>query len=611
VLRFADKRKHALHRVLPRWDRVLRIVGGSTWRLSDRLGPDIGPRHQERVLRRWSARTLQVHVANIEKFLDWASEERPGVDHDSFQDHEATVELLVRYVMDLLDGGAAPTMPAARLESLRFLNRAAGLAPPLPAGEVCVRHLALAHRREAPGSARLPKIYTADQIRKLERAATALRNPLDRVVIRTELRKLFAALRNDDAVWDKFGDWLQEGSAAGGCLYGTAYKTKATEATSTRLRGGMPWIAPLRGVCQPPSGWAHGYSADLKALGLPEDAEFAVPSPQRISAAATPGAAEPDEWVVAIRRALRAAGLSPLEAKGIGLHSAKRTILTWAGSSGIFTDRELEVLGHHRSAGIGKVVCAYNVTVLAAPVTKLRQLLEHIVHGAFNPDAPAGMQWREGTYPVGQPASPAPAAAPSHTAPGPPANASAAASADGQASTGAAPTPQPALARSNQSAAQPPAHAAAAAQVHSPTGRAPLDHAAPPSVPHPVESRALVADAAALPPAAATAAPGAAEASPGGSQPPANKLGYLVAESTGLCKLVAYYHAAIPTEPPCLPAERPRTRRRKERLVVETPSGPVTNLCDFVMVQAKWSLQPPGPAYVICKVCNSRLLRRN
>ena len=191
-----------------------------------------------------------------------------------------------------------------------------------------------------------------------------------------------------------------------------------------------------------------------------------------------------------MRRALRAAGLSPLKAKGIGLHSAKRTILTWAGSSGIFTDRELEVLGHHRSAGIGKVVCAYNVTVLAAPVTKLRQLLEHIVQGAFNPDAPAGMQWREGTYPVGQPASPAPAAAPSHTAPGPPANASAAASADGQASTGAAPTPQPALARNNQSAAQPPAHAAAAAQVHSPTGRAPLDHAAPPSVPHPVESRA-------------------------------------------------------------------------------------------------------------------------
>ncbi|CAK0885053.1 unnamed protein product [Prorocentrum cordatum] len=587
-------------RVLPRWDRVLRTVGGSTWKLSERLGPDLGPRHQERVLRRWSARTLLIHVANIEKFLDWASEERPGVDHGSFQDHEATVELLVRYVMDLLDGGTAPTMPAARLQSLRFLNRAAGLAPPLPAGEVCVQHLALAHAREAPASARLPAIYTADQVRRLERAATTLRNPLYRVVVRTELRKLFAALRNDDAVWDKFGEWTQEGTTDAGCLYGTAYKTKATEATATRLRGGMPWIAPLRGISQPPSGWAHGYASDHRALGLAEDAEFAVPSPQRLSAAATPGAAEPDEWEAAMRRALRAAGLSPREAKGIGLHSAKRTILTWAGSSGIFTDREHEVLGHHRSAGVGRVVCAYNVTVLAAPVSKLRKLLEHIVRGNFNPDAPAGMQWRDGAQPGSQPAAPAPAAAPSHAEPCPPANAPVAASADGQAGTGTAPAPQPTPARS-QAAAQVPASAAAPAQVHALPDHGPPANEAAHSSQQPEAAGALAMGAAAPPPADATAAPGAAANNLGGWQHPVSKLGYLVADSTGLCKSVSYYHAAIPAVPPCPPAERQRSRRRMERLIVETPNGPVPNLCDFAVNQAKWSLQPPGPAYVICK----------
>ncbi|CAK0911348.1 unnamed protein product [Prorocentrum cordatum] len=516
VLRFADKRKHLLQRVLPRWVRVLRTVGGSTWtwRLSERLGPDFGPRHQERVLRRWSARTLLIHVANIEKFLDWASEERPGGDHGSFQDHAATVELLVRYVMDLLDGGAAPTMPGARLQSLRFLDRAAGLAPPLPAGEVCVQHLALARAREAPAFARLPTIYTADQIRRLERAAATLRNPLDRVVIRTELRKLFAALRNDAAVWDKYGNWKQEGTADGGCLYGTAHKTKATEATATRLRGGMPWIAPLRGIFQPPSGWAHGYSADLKALGLSEDAEFA--------------------------------------AKGIGLHSARRTIFTWAGSSGIFTDRELEVLGHHRSAGVGRVVCACNVTVMAAPVSKLRQLLEHIVQGTFHPDAPAGMQWRDGARFASQPAAPAPAAAPSRAEPVPPANAPAAASAVGQAGTGTAPAPQPTPARS-QAAAQLPASAAPSAQVRSFRERGPPGNAAAHGARQQEATGALAMGAATSPPAAAA------------------------------------------------------LLQRKERLVVETPNGPVTNPCDFAVNQAKWSLQPPGPACVICKVCRSRV----
>ncbi|CAK0790281.1 unnamed protein product [Prorocentrum cordatum] len=505
VLCFADKRKHALQQVLPRWAGVLDTVGGSARKLSNRLGPDLGPRHQEWVLRRWSARTLQIHVANIEKFLAWASEERPGVDHSSFQDHDATAELLVRYVMDLLDGGAAPTVPAARLESLRFLNRAAGLSPPLPAGEVCVQHLALAHRREAPASARQPQIYTVEQIRMLERSATALHSPMYRVAIRTELR-------------------------------------------------GMPWIAPLRGVSQPPSCWARGYSEDL-------------------------------------------------EAKASGLHSAKRTILTWAGSSGIFTDREIEVLGHHRSSGIGKVVCACNVAVLAAPVTKLRQLLEHIVQGAFNPDAPAGMQWREGAYPAAQPAAPTLAAAPPRENPEAPASAPAAAPANGQAGAGAAPAPQPAPAHIPRAGTPPTAHAAAAERARNPAELAPLGpFSRPPCCaargkPRPGGGRRCAAAAAAatghgcsvVPSAGAgtrsgssTVAPavawlpGETEATSSGAQRLANKLGYLVAETAGA------------------PRRRDATRA-------------VTNLCDFAVAQAKWSQQLPGPTCEFCKVCNSRL----
>eukprot|EP00959_Pyramimonas_sp_CCMP1952_P175603 3669375-Pyramimonas_sp.AAC.1 len=63
---------------------------------------------------------------------------------------------------------------------------------------------------------------------------------------------MFAALRNDDAVWGRFGDWVQEWAAPAGCLHGAANETTAAEATATRLRGGMPRAAPLRGVPQPP-----------------------------------------------------------------------------------------------------------------------------------------------------------------------------------------------------------------------------------------------------------------------------------------------------------------------------------------------------------------------
>ena len=80
-----------------------------------------------------------------------------------------------------------------------------------------------------------------------------------------------------------------------GFLYGNAYKTKGTEATSTRVTTTMPWAAPLRGVCEPPSAWVAGYVEDLGEIGT-LDTDYAVPSPWAAKAGLQPpGAAEPDE----------------------------------------------------------------------------------------------------------------------------------------------------------------------------------------------------------------------------------------------------------------------------------------------------------------------------
>eukprot|EP00959_Pyramimonas_sp_CCMP1952_P058628 1224211-Pyramimonas_sp.AAC.1 len=90
-------------------------------------------------------------------------------------------------------------------------------------------------------------------------------------------------------------------------------------------------------------------------------AEYAVPSPWAVRARESPpGVATADEWLTQIRYALRAAGLERETAATVTLHTAKRTLLTWAGTSGRLGGPELAILGHHRSAGVAKLVRAYN-----------------------------------------------------------------------------------------------------------------------------------------------------------------------------------------------------------------------------------------------------------
>ena len=142
-----------------------------------------------------------------------------------------------------------------------------------------------------------------------------------------------------------------------------------------------------------PSGWARRYRDDLQKLGL-SDSEYAVPSPWAVRAGESPpGAASADEWLTQIRYALREAGLSREAAAAVTLHTAKRTVLTWAGTSGRFSEPELAILGHHRSTGVANLVRAYNTSELSVPVQTLAQLLGAIADDQFLPDAAPGLQW--------------------------------------------------------------------------------------------------------------------------------------------------------------------------------------------------------------------------
>lgn len=634
---FKDKRKLGLAAAVPQWAALLAQFGGKTYLRAQQAQHGARARFLPAVLMRWSHKTLLLHARNVNKFVAWHLETRGPIRPESFMDPDLAENVLVQYFLDLTDGGAAATTPSARWSSLRFLSQVADMAPPLPLTAPAVHNIVLSYRRNEPLQPREPTVYTVEQVRRLETAAINLPGAFDRVIIRNELRKIYAALRQDDSVWDVPSSWTIHGGNETGFLSGTAYKTKSTEATSTRLRQGMPWVAPLAGVSAKPTGWVRGYLDDLAALGLPPDAQFAVPSSKP---GPTMGAAEPDEHIAALRRALRLAGFPPDACRRIGHHSAKRTILTWAGTSGMLSKEDREILGHHRSSGNGMTVRAYCRNELSAPVHKLTSVLQAIAEGRFQPDNPPGLQWQSGAaMPLYSPrwdlADEFPEAVATQRSPErPPFDLLVATqekpedkpqcvlcgdvrdeNADdlllwcGRCEAGhRLPTPRSPVQRSrcpsessqqgaltpgsfggdigDISPTQPFCPQPVASELGPPAPSAPTEPSARTPIPPDVE----IEDAEPEP-----VQPGTGAASCGVNARDSPLV--IVPCGTQGTPRTCYWHIPAPL------SSRPW---KPGRLVIETPEGPVTSMCDFGIRKAYLAPPPVGLGYSACKVCSSR-----
>lgn len=206
VLRFADVRDKGVAEAWVVWSRLLAMFGGRTARVAARLGIERGRLHIQTLLKRWVHRTLHLHAAGVLKFVEWHSGLRSGqaLQPPSAENavQEKFVAMLVYYIHDLREAGARPTVPASRIASLAFLNKIAALDNPLPLPDVSVTAAVQSHRRNAKGKRRKTTIYTRDEVHLLERSARALPSALSRTTLQTELRKVYAALRNDDSIWD-------------------------------------------------------------------------------------------------------------------------------------------------------------------------------------------------------------------------------------------------------------------------------------------------------------------------------------------------------------------------------------------------------------------------
>ena len=83
-------------------------------------------------------------------------------------------------------------VPRARLASLGFYARLAQLEGEYPVTHVAVTTAANAYRRDGHTRQSTARAYTLEEVRAIELAATQHRDPLVRVTLRNELRKVFA-----------------------------------------------------------------------------------------------------------------------------------------------------------------------------------------------------------------------------------------------------------------------------------------------------------------------------------------------------------------------------------------------------------------------------------
>ena len=404
------------------WSKLFHLVPGTTSRTAALLAasdPEKGKDVLRRMLRTRNARGLASHARNVLAFHAWHLSRWPHLGwlppDDSPGNRDLYTAILIDFLEDIMDADVSPGVPKAKLGSLDVAIRMCRPQHPWPTDETLVKSLTQNYFREGKHKKRETRLYTAEEIRSIERALlhrpgnrvgsaetikTPDLTPLERIVLATELRKLYARLRQDDATWGKISDWklIRTTTTDGTNLvhwHGVASKAKGTEMRANWVHEVMPWIAPTRGLLPDEHDWYNGLTADLQEIGMRPTDDYLLPSPQAVRAGRRPpGATDHLDWINLLRRTLVRIGFAPQQAATVCGHTAKRTMLTWLNASSLVrSDQDQQVLGYHRSKGPGTVARRYTLHEQAGPVRTIDSLCLAIREGRFNPDRPVGTEW--------------------------------------------------------------------------------------------------------------------------------------------------------------------------------------------------------------------------
>ena len=396
------------------WSRVFQILPGATTRtaaIMAKQNPERGRDALRKVLRTRNAKGLATQARHVLAFQAWHLARWPKIPWNPPDGSEVTKDLycaiLADFLEDLMDSDVAPGVPKTRLTSLRAAVRICRPTHPWPLDETLIVALAQAYFREGRHKKRVVRLYTVLEIKRIEAAlgkATSSQEPeigpLERLVLATELRKLYARLRQDDAIWGKASIWklvnttTQEGEKHVQ-WHGEASKTKGTEMRANWVHETMPWVAPVRGLSDQPVQWQHAVLNDMITLGMSPTDDYLLPSPAAVRAGRRPpGATDHSEWITLLRRTLVRIGFEPDQAASICGHTAKRTMLTWLNSSGLVrTDQDQQAAGYHRAKGPGSVSRRYTLNEQAGPIRTIEAVCGAIRRNEFHPDRPVGAEW--------------------------------------------------------------------------------------------------------------------------------------------------------------------------------------------------------------------------
>ncbi len=369
-------------KVLDVWMSILARVDGAT--VATDGGDDDGgdPRRSvELAFTKRATSTLAKRGAAVLSYIRWFhGMDLPGLPLPVKE------PVLFRYLLELLDAGAAPTKASGVLEGLNLAAAVLGF-PSEAHHSQRVKGCAEASMSRKHATIQRPP-FTVAVVKVFEDGVFRAGSLADRIFSGFLAFTIHARLRFLDAARISVEPRLVGDEADG---YIESHCSVHKGSNSKRARGlVLPAVGHATGLTG--EAWAAEWLRLRRDAGMNAAADqclMRAPLADGTFASSRIATADGITWM---REVLADAGVSLEEAAAYGTHSCKATLLSWAAKAGLEkSDRRL--LGGH-AAQKDRSVLEYSRDALSSPLHKLGLLLDRIALGDFVPDAARSGRWK-------------------------------------------------------------------------------------------------------------------------------------------------------------------------------------------------------------------------
>ena len=286
------------------------------------------------------------------------------------------------YLNFMRDSSRGATAPASFLQSIGFLHGVVRLTS-FPHGVlISARCSGLA---KSESSRKRPTkqstVLTTDQVWGLERFVVNNAPSFLSAIGGHILFCIYSCARwSDSMALDKIEEFISNQIV----LVETATSHHKTASASGDASMLLPLLCLGRCLFEKP--WSTAWIKSRRKFGL-DSSEIAMPTYHEQSGKFGTTRMSSSEASLWIRELLCLTGTSEQVADTVSSHGLKATLLSWVAKSGKFSTTEQRCLGHHFDPELRSVLI-YSRDSYAPLAAKIRLMLDSILSGAFNPDAP-------------------------------------------------------------------------------------------------------------------------------------------------------------------------------------------------------------------------------